>query len=329
MTGRKIVLPEPFSDTTLPKLRIDPVLPDSGALMLIDPTHPASPWAAGNPLHGAVLPNIAGAQAAALLGTTVELASPGIKVPAAFTGAVGKLERTPKGGLHGIAAQTGTVPAHSGPLIHLPTSIIAWILQYSQTHAYFFSTWHRTTRLATCTNATIAGINCNAQQTNNYLTYTADRADMVRAYPTPQVHGASFSAGAVTPPSVGLGNHYFNNGAKKWISTSIPGDGSNTPVTGLYASGYFGFGASAQAPGIGAQGQTGLATCTNSSVSSPTKEQNGSHVFYRLYLEDLTASGRSYATVDALDRAEYTKQVLTAGGRYYGDTIPTDPATIP
>lgn len=34
------------------------------------------------------------------------------------------------------------------------------------------------------------------------------------------------------------------------------------------------------------------------------------------------------AEVDAIDHALYTSHVLTAGGRYFGDTF-TDPATIP
>lgn len=48
----------------------------------------------------------------------------------------------------------------------------------------------------------------------------------------------------------------------------------------------------------------------------------------RAYVEDLTVSGRTYAEVDAIDHALYTKEVLTPGSRYYGDTF-TDPATIP
>lgn len=55
---------------------------------------------------------------------------------------------------------------------------------------------------------------------------------------------------------------------------------------------------------------------------------HGSRIFYRAYMEDLTVSGRTYAEVRALDYELYTKHVLTAGGRYYGDTF-TDPATVP
>jgi hypothetical protein len=56
---------------------------------------------------------------------------------------------------------------------------------------------------------------------------------------------------------------------------------------------------------------------------------HGVHVFWRGYVEDLTVSGRTYAEADAIDIAEFTKQVLTSGGRYYGDTIVTAPSTIP
>lgn len=58
------------------------------------------------------------------------------------------------------------------------------------------------------------------------------------------------------------------------------------------------------------------------------RERLSSSIFYRAYIEDLTVSGRTYAEVDAIDYALYTKEVLTPGGRYYGDTY-TDPATIP
>jgi len=51
-------------------------------------------------------------------------------------------------------------------------------------------------------------------------------------------------------------------------------------------------------------------------------------VLYRLYIEDLTVSGRSYADVDALDLLGYQQQVLSPEGRYSADTILTNPATV-
>lgn len=49
---------------------------------------------------------------------------------------------------------------------------------------------------------------------------------------------------------------------------------------------------------------------------------------WRVYLEDLTVSGRSYSEVSTLDTLLYTSNVLSAGGRYYGDTY-TDPTILP
>jgi len=54
--------------------------------------------------------------------------------------------------------------------------------------------------------------------------------------------------------------------------------------------------------------------------------KSASGIFYKLYIEDLTVSGRSYEQVDAIDFALYTS-AFSAGGKYYGDSF-TDPATI-
>jgi hypothetical protein len=56
--------------------------------------------------------------------------------------------------------------------------------------------------------------------------------------------------------------------------------------------------------------------------------KHGSRAIYRIYLEDMTVSGRSYAEIDAIDSELYAKEVTGAGGRYYGDTF-TSPATLP
>lgn len=57
------------------------------------------------------------------------------------------------------------------------------------------------------------------------------------------------------------------------------------------------------------------------------KSNSAAQVFYRFYLEDLTVSGRTYDEVDALDAAAFTT-AFAPGGRYYGDTVPTDPNTV-
>jgi hypothetical protein len=63
-------------------------------------------------------------------------------------------------------------------------------------------------------------------------------------------------------------------------------------------------------------------------VTDPTRVSvTPSFLLYRLYIEDLQVSGRTHAQVYAIDHAIYVKEVLTPGGRYYGDTW-SDPATV-
>lgn len=49
-------------------------------------------------------------------------------------------------------------------------------------------------------------------------------------------------------------------------------------------------------------------------------------IVYRIYVEDLTLSGRTYAQVKAIDDAEFAK-AFAEGGRFYGDTW-SNPATV-
>jgi hypothetical protein len=62
---------------------------------------------------------------------------------------------------------------------------------------------------------------------------------------------------------------------------------------------------------------------------SAVVNQVQSHLCWRFYLEDLTVSGRNYSQVYAVDHAIHTKEVLTAGGRYYGDTYSNPVTTVP
>lgn len=54
--------------------------------------------------------------------------------------------------------------------------------------------------------------------------------------------------------------------------------------------------------------------------------ESPSFALYRIYIEDLKLSGRTFAEVKAIDDAEFEK-AFNVGGRFYGDTW-SDPATI-
>lgn len=53
-----------------------------------------------------------------------------------------------------------------------------------------------------------------------------------------------------------------------------------------------------------------------------------SRIVYRIYVEDLTLSGRTYEQVKAIDDAEFAK-AFAEGGRFYGDTWSDPSAVLP
>ncbi|HCB0898482.1 TPA: hypothetical protein MYM90_004637 [Klebsiella variicola subsp. variicola] len=53
-----------------------------------------------------------------------------------------------------------------------------------------------------------------------------------------------------------------------------------------------------------------------------------SYVLYRLHIVDLTAAGMTMAEATAAEQAVFSRR-FSAGGKYYGDTIPTNPSTFP
>lgn len=53
---------------------------------------------------------------------------------------------------------------------------------------------------------------------------------------------------------------------------------------------------------------------------------NPSWILYRIYIEDLSLSGRTYEQVKAIDDAEFAK-AFAAGGKFFDDTW-NDPATV-
>lgn len=283
--GKKIVLTGvTLTDLDAPKLaQFDPI-ESAGSLLLIEPMHPYQQWPAGVPADAALLPNIlttlaGGPQASFSLKGGIN------------NGTKGKLERSGKGGLHGIVSQSSLLTTTDGALILLPSSVRAYIYAH-QAHDYYFSFWDRLTRA-----------NPNATQwTADYALGSNTSVGLAYSNPNGWMPGTP-SLKRDTPNVVGP---RFANVSRDATLVSAPThlDSSGTPIWG-----------------------TVMPATYNGQVIATRNDNWTSFVFYRCYLEDLTVSGRTYAEVDALDYALYTKHVLTAGGRYYGDTF-TDPATI-
>lgn len=296
--GRFITLPGVTPGSDRPRIdTTDGILPNAGALLLVDPKHPAQQWASGLPADLALLPNLAEAQAN---GLGIAQAKPVFN----YTPSAGVLlgERTSKGGVHAILTAANVPADNFGMGIGMSDAMAAYILA-NPTHAFYFSSWFRCTRARTDTGGltqapVFAVTNTSADATNRFVRVTTGvgggtslgsrTSNMGTGLTGPMFFDAAFNAWQGTPPAgtSSLVRHVFRVGR---------------PVTGGAGGSY---------------------------ISDPNAVGGPSYAFYRAYVEDLTVSGRSYATVDALDFAAYTKEVLTAGGRYYGDTF-TDPATLP
>ncbi|WP_458116961.1 hypothetical protein [Arthrobacter sp. D2-10] len=292
MSGLKLVLPTTFTDVSLPVLRDDPVL-SNGSLLLLDPSHPAAPWAAGVPASGSLLNNVASAEAESLL--SGDLRPTLSYTPSMNDGVKGKMERTGKGGLHTIISRSTPLASGDGASILMAPAVENY-LAANKSHAFYLSFWDRMTRVngGTVGSNGVIQYGVVANDTNNLL--AAFRADVWFIF-------GSTGGNRMAPNAVGprLGNAQVDAGKATINAANINSAG---PIWGAPAASY------------------------NNAVLSSRNGHWPSFAFYRFYLEDLTVSGRTYGEVDAIDNAEHTKQVLTPGGRYYADTF-TDPTTIP
>ena len=273
----------------LPKVSYVDAIEAAGSLFLLETGHPVGAIPAGVPVHGATYPNLFASQAAPLLGS----AATGALVQSVYTdGTFGKVERSAKGGIHAIQSTKQTALNH-GFQLRLPKVIVDYF-RANSTHKFYVSQWGKTTRAETAGQHAVAGMSSPS-------TFAWHLGDGTTSY-------AAVQQGYRHANPETAGNYTFRNAGVSDFAVGFTGDSNiGAGLAAMFEVGNY------MAPNIGGA-KAGF---------------HGAQVFYRGYIEDLTVSGRTYGSVDALDYAEYTKHVLTAGGRYYGDTVPTDPATIP
>jgi hypothetical protein len=304
MAGMFLNLPTTFTDTSSP-IYLDDPMESAGTLMLLDPQHALTSWAAGVPANNAILPNVFRTKAAALMGVTAAEADPVYLHDGYLSGSLGKVERTTKGGLHVIQSTTATAQ-NKGVLIRFPKAVMDY-MKANKTHSYYISNWANDTKAPTggvvMPTAIHSAANPHALQVAGVQGPGASPANDPTARVLGNYGSSSTGAGAPTGP-------LFRNGAVSnvtgWADQYTVWGTTVQNNSALFVHGTYG--ANGYGASLGAE---------------------GSRVLYRAYLEDLTVSGRTYAQAHAIDIAAYTNEVLTAGGRYYSDTIPTSPATIP
>jgi hypothetical protein len=149
------------------------------------------------------------------------------------------------------------------------------------------SVWGQTTRLPASGGAVDPNLISTSSSTANYLLQLAN-------YGTSPSSGGAFGGSRIVPAVAGLGDLFQNIAVNGWTGA--------LPAAAANVQSYIG--------GAGALGPW----------ASQFTNKMGSWIFYRLYMEDLTASGRTWAQVDAVDKALYDS-ARGPGGRYNSDTF--------
>jgi hypothetical protein len=292
------------------------ILESDGVLLLIEPNHPASQWT-GVPMSGTTVENLFAAQAASIFGTSEVNEHQVLNYANVTTGGTtyGKIERSTKGGLHGIFSQADArVMEASGlaPYIEIFASagLQAWMYTHPDNDIYI-SVWGQITRphrvgtvdTTFVTDGLLPQVFFRAGTTGRRFQLLANSVSSLITSPSlGYEHGSTLANGAV----------FASAG-----SSGFAAEGHTPPSS-----------ATAMDNTLLAMGGIGAYALVRSGATT-TKARWPSWIFYRLFIEDLTISGRTYAEVHAIDKDMYTRRVLTPGGRYYGDTAPTNPTTIP
>ena len=303
MSGLDIKIPYTGDpDSTLPYAGDYDKLETVGSLALLELAHSSNPFS-GVPQAGDIIPNIlwnqlSAARVAGGLAASTATSSAFKRTTGNASTASGndvsnktKSERTPKGGLHGIISQTACTNSSDQVVVISGGADLASYITAFPSHKYYVSIWDRLTRAALSSEPAESQIPLSPSSTASYL-YAIRSATIL---------GGGEGTSQVPAAPATLGNRFRAAGI-----TAATGTG--TAVVYPFAVGP-----------TGPYYSTGTNSYTNKAAS---------RVLYRWYLEDLTVSGRTYAEVLAADYALY-QQAFGVGGRYYGDTLPTDPSTIP
>lgn len=296
--GLKVVLSGVnFTDTTLPKLEKDPML-NAGSLILIDFANPSG-WTSGStlPVNNDLIPNIAWEKAAALLGSGTASSLSNI-FRSALTGTSSskhKEEFTTKKAFHGIVSQNPGVANQENFRIEAAAAIRQYLLdslpETGSGRDFFLSMWYKTTRIAAHDTTVKSHFASTTSNFAYYMSTKAQEADIGDVLSTD-----SRLTNPNTADTLSIRNVHFNG----FRGVKTGGILTTQLVPAAWGS-------------HGAWAGTSLTT-------------SGSYILYRYYLEDLTASGRTYAQADAQDQAMYN-EAFGVGGRFYGDTY-TSPSTL-
>ncbi len=295
--GKRLIIPG-ITSFTGPKIYADPIL-SKGSLLLWDPSHSAG-GDAGGVVGGTPLANIASDISAGIIGVPVASARPTLYSVTPANSIPSLRQRTSVGGLYGLWSHTSGLTTTSG--LGLDASFLKEYMFANSDHAFFASIWVRSLRrgLQGSINAAMPlGHLARSSSPSGSNLINLAGSGIANSLGQRQAGGTTNNViwDTVAPRIINQGRQTWNgNNTEKPANSGL----ANGP---LFAVGSIpGYSGSVNSPGV-------------------------SGIIERVYLEDLTVSGRTYAEVDAIDFAMFTA-AHAEGGAWFGDTYP-DPATFP
>lgn len=284
------------SFTGFPRAYPDSLMTE-GSLLLYDFSNPGGyDGGAAVPVDGtSLIPNVAWETSKRVLGSGDRNSLSSIFQQTGFVGSSDSLhltEWTAQKGLHTIVSQATTIQNKS-VFFQLPTLLRDYIHANAPGHDFYLSCWQRITR---------AQVIASDSQPWSYLANSS---------------GASSNYLYLIQP-IGIAAPSANKAA-------LP-TGSNVAEVKLFTvqlNAWNNTRPSAATDLIHRIWNVGSADAW----ASANTTQVASRILYRIYLEDLTVSGRNYNTVRSLDQALWTT-AFASGGKFYNDTY-TAPSTLP
>lgn len=213
-----------------------------------------------------------------------------------------KIQKTSKGGLHLIGAQASSVSSSGSPVFYALKSqaeLNEYLFnQLKSNPNLYVSVWQRLTRKAT---------DAVGMYSPNLIYAASNTANSVfemgKNSTTPSVSTTSVKEAKITTSAI----DDLTVGKENLIKMNILGERGTGLDLNTRAM-YFGTGA--------------LPPYSRSQTFNTIQ----SLIIYRIYVEDLNASGRTYEQVKAIDDAEFEK-AFAVGGRFHGDAW-SDPITV-
>ena len=281
------------TDDSLPRVYPADALLAKGSLLLID-FGKSDNQQATVPPNNTVIKNLAWDIAKTMIPTGTETTL-STTVRNSLQAGNSLAEVTPKKGIHVIISKVSDQVALQNDFELNHAALIKNYLLDQPTHEFYASYWTKRTRVS---DTTVSGDFYLERNTSN-AKFAFQSADEIPLNSGGQA--AMFLGRRSSPATLNtVSNYYRSIGFKGFLGTI------DTDRNLLY-----------------------LTTKVGSSSPYSGQEQNKapSMIIYRIYIEDLTVSGRTYAQVDAIDKSLYDA-AFAVGGKFYGDTH-TDPATLP